>query len=836
MKKGGPSRVATATTAAPVKDENPNNIYVAVRVRPENAFEAQDKKFRPVVRVLDEHVLIFDPNNWTAPRGRGPNKFGLSNRCREQQYAFDRVVDQYATQEEIYETTTKSLIPFVTNGFNATVFAYGATGAGKTHTMIGNEVAGPGVMVLTMRDLFLEVEGNKADKNYKISMQYLEVYNETIRDLLVENSRALDLREDPEVGVFVAGLCERYPKTADEVFQLLEYGNANRRQSPTEANATSSRSHAVLQIIIRSKDRTADVRSSVRTGKLSLIDLAGSERAAVTKNRGERLVEGANINKSLLALGNCINALGEGYKKGNHVPYRNSKLTRLLKDSLGGNCRTVMIANVSPSSACYEDTHNTLKYANRAKNIQTKVSRNVMDVNVHISQYPQLIKELRNEIAELKLKLQMQNKAPGVPALLPSRTAPAQAAMNEQERKEMQGSMDLIHQNMQDTLVQKKKLSSLDDRAREAKREMKKKNRQVRRMEEALKQKGQDFEPGPPELQALRNQAAFYHHSWKECQANAHAVIKKLEKNDEFRRKLATEVPNKFKSPRTQKTIIAHARACALELDKYDLGENVMKERTQLTHEVDENEQLRGVVASLGEIAKAQFQILKEHGLISTQLQQDYSKATWQADQLSDTIADSPYSSPATTHRSFSGSLPGSPRNTTSSSTNFYPKTPDYRSALITGSPTTPPTNRSVLAPSTVKAPSRVLETPSLDLSQDLPTSVSTTTLKSILQPSRKFNENPQDLPASKPYKPLPYPTTSATRTSALSTKDSNREAPSSAQPTRILSTKPVPRPVTTATSERTDKENHLRTGASVSAHKKPTRAVTANDSKRSWR
>lgn len=114
-------------------------------------------------------------------------------------------------------------------------------------------------------------------------MQYLEVYNETIRDLLVENSKALDLREDPDQGIFVAGLCERFPKTADEVFQLLEYGNANRRQSPTEANATSSRSHAVLQILIRQKERTADIRSSVKTGKLSMIDLAGSERAAVTK-------------------------------------------------------------------------------------------------------------------------------------------------------------------------------------------------------------------------------------------------------------------------------------------------------------------------------------------------------------------------------------------------------------------------------------------------------------------------------------------------------------------------------------------------------------------------
>lgn len=178
------------------------------------------------------------------------------------------------------------------------------------------------------------------------------------------------------------------------MFQLLEYGNLHRSKSPTEANSQSSRSHAILQILIEQRDRTGDVRSEVKIGKLSLIDLAGSERACVSnvnsilffhsyisiilinlqKNRGDRLKEGANINKSLLALGNCINSLGENYHSGKFIPYRNSKLTRLLKDSLGGNCRTVMIATASYSSLSYEDTLNTLKYANRAKNIKTNVT------------------------------------------------------------------------------------------------------------------------------------------------------------------------------------------------------------------------------------------------------------------------------------------------------------------------------------------------------------------------------------------------------------------------------------------------------------------------------
>jgi kinesin family protein 18/19 len=274
--------------------------------------------------------------------------------------------------------------------------------------MIGGEHGGAGVMVLTMRDLFQRVEDLKSEKKIKISIAYLEIYNETIRDLFIPNSPALMLCEDPIKGPTVSGLTEKKPKTADEVFQLLEYGNENRRQSPTEANARSSRSHAILQITVQQKDRTGDVSAEIRSAKLSLIDLAGSERAAVSQNRGDRLKEGANINRSLLALGNCINSLGENYKKGVHVPYRNSKLTRLLKDSLGGNCKTVMIANISPYSNTFEDTLNTLKYANRAKNIKTKVTKNVVNVNYHISKYTQIISDLRKEVLELKEQLSNQ--------------------------------------------------------------------------------------------------------------------------------------------------------------------------------------------------------------------------------------------------------------------------------------------------------------------------------------------------------------------------------------------------------------------------------------------
>lgn len=200
-------------------------------------------------------------------------------------------------------------------------------------------------MVLTMRDLFQRVDDCRNEKSIKISISYLEVYNETIRDLLVDNSIDLMLLETGN-SVKIKGLSTRFPENADDVFEMLKEGNLRRSQSPTEANANSSRSHAVLQISVEICEKTANISQTVQYGKLSLIDLAGSERAAVTQNRGDRMREGANINKSLLALGNCINSLGENFKKGKHIPYRNSKLTRLLKDSLGGNCRVYKLSHL----------------------------------------------------------------------------------------------------------------------------------------------------------------------------------------------------------------------------------------------------------------------------------------------------------------------------------------------------------------------------------------------------------------------------------------------------------------------------------------------------------
>ncbi|KAG6199809.1 hypothetical protein E4U35_006512 [Claviceps purpurea] len=357
---------------------------------------------RSVIKVVDDRCLVFDPPEDSPVQRFSRSVVPTSKKVKDQVFAFDRVFDENTTQSDVYEGTTKSLLDSVLDGYNATVFAYGATGCGKTHTITGT-AQHPGIIFLTMQELFEKIDERSQDKTTELSLSYLEIYNETIRDLLVPGGSpsGLMLREDSNQAVTVFGLSSHHPRNVEEVMDMIIQGNEYRTVSPTEANATSSRSHAVLQINVAQKDRNADVNEPHTMATLSIIDLAGSERASVTKNRGVRLTEGANINKSLLALGSCINALCDKRQRA-HVPYRNSKLTRLLKFSLGGNCKTVMIVCVSPSSAHFDETQNTLRYANRAKNIQTKVTRNVFNVNRHVKDFLVKIDEQMALINELK--------------------------------------------------------------------------------------------------------------------------------------------------------------------------------------------------------------------------------------------------------------------------------------------------------------------------------------------------------------------------------------------------------------------------------------------------
>ena len=454
------------------------SFIVAVRIRPPSAAEAATPQHRSIIQPVAADTLVFDPpaelSDWTDPAAAAaaaasrrltahPNALPSASRHKDIHYGFDHVFPSTATQAQVYEATAGRLVERVLDGYNATVFAYGATGAGKTHTMIGT-AAQPGVMVQTMHDLFAGMRQRDAGSKYEVGVSYMEVYNEQIRDLLSPSPTAspLQLREERDGSMTIAGLSSHTPSSAAEVFRMLERGNLRRTQSATEANAQSSRSHAILQVTLRRREVEAGKTASrVRVAKLSLIDLAGSERAAVSKNRGQTLKEGANINRSLLALGNCINQLAARSKHSagaemaadthkhqprtprrahnsrgkenkqplaaaaaanihasataavvsSFVPYRDSKLTRLLKDSLGGNCLTVMIANVSPSALSSEDSHNTLKYANRAKDIEVRVAKNERSVGWHVSQYEERMKELSEENARLAARCERAERA-----------------------------------------------------------------------------------------------------------------------------------------------------------------------------------------------------------------------------------------------------------------------------------------------------------------------------------------------------------------------------------------------------------------------------------------
>ncbi|XP_006897942.1 PREDICTED: kinesin-like protein KIF18B [Elephantulus edwardii] len=384
-----------------------STVQVVVRVRPSTPRELESQR-RPVVQVVDERVLVFDPEEsdggfpglkWSGTHD-GPKKKG-----KDLKFVFDRVFGETATQQDVFQYTTHSILDGFLQGYNCSVFAYGATGAGKTHTMLGRE-GDPGIMYLTTMELYRRLEARQEEKQFEVLISYQEVYNEQIHDLL-EPKGPLAIREDPDKGVVVQGLSFHQPTSAKQLLEMLTRGNRNRTQHPTDANATSSRSHAIFQIFVKQQDRVPGLTQALQVAKMSLIDLAGSERASSTHAKGERLREGANINRSLLALINVLNALADAKGRKTHVPYRDSKLTRLLKDSLGGNCRTVMIAAISPSSLTYEDTYNTLKYADRAKEIKFSLKSNVVSLDCHINQYATICQQLQAEVTTLREKLQL---------------------------------------------------------------------------------------------------------------------------------------------------------------------------------------------------------------------------------------------------------------------------------------------------------------------------------------------------------------------------------------------------------------------------------------------
>nr|XP_029709616.1 kinesin-like protein KIF19 isoform X2 [Aedes albopictus] len=406
-------------------------LVVAVRIRPLN-----DGNESNCVQVASHRTLLFDEGNRNKPK----------------KYNYDYVFGEKSTQEEVYKTTTTSLVQDVLNGYNAAVFAYGATGSGKTHTMLGpnpkraaaasdqgdnTTVASAksqqdsGLMIKAVADIFKFIEAAENPDNFKISLSYLEIYNELIRDLLNPGG-PLELREDNKGNQLVTGLSEISTTSRQEVIQLLMKGNKARTVEPTAANQTSSRSHALLSITVLNQTPIG-----TKQGRLFLTDLAGSERARKTKNRGKRLQEGAHINRSLLALGNCINALAGGAR---YVNYRDSKLTRLLKEALSGRCKTVMIAHVAPEAKHRDETKNTLVYADRANHITTRLQNpTILEENreLPIAHYQGMVAELREEVSRLKNKMLSDRPRSGA-ALQRQQQSSDQGSSSEEQQKKME--------------------------------------------------------------------------------------------------------------------------------------------------------------------------------------------------------------------------------------------------------------------------------------------------------------------------------------------------------------------------------------------------------------
>ncbi|BFZ03932.1 hypothetical protein BsWGS_06970 [Bradybaena similaris] len=360
-------------------------VKVVVRCRPMNEKEIADGHQR-VVEMNVQRGLIEVRN----PKGGD---------SESKKFTFDSVYDWNSKQRDLYDETFYDLVDSVLKGFNGTIFAYGQTGTGKTHTMQGNKRSKDdwGVIPNSFEQIFQHISQSE-NQQYLVRASYLEIYQEEIRDLLSKDqSKRLELKERTDTGVYVKDLSSFVTKSVKEIEHVMNVGNSNRSVGATNMNEHSSRSHAIFIVTIECSQEGEDGENHIRVGKLNMVDLAGSERQSKTGATGDRLKEATKINLSLSTLGNVISALVDG--KSTHIPYRDSKLTRLLQDSLGGNAKTVMVANIGPASYNYDETLTTLRYANRAKNIKNKpvINEDPKDA---------LLREFQEEIMRLKAQLQ----------------------------------------------------------------------------------------------------------------------------------------------------------------------------------------------------------------------------------------------------------------------------------------------------------------------------------------------------------------------------------------------------------------------------------------------
>ncbi|GLA27513.1 kinesin heavy chain [Aspergillus niger] len=332
-----------------------NTIKVVARFRPQNKVELSSGG-EPIVEFENEQSCYVN-----ARDGSGA-------------FTFDRVFPMDSKQTDIFDFSIRPTVDDILNGYNGTVFAYGQTGAGKSYTMMGSDIdddIGKGIIPRIVEQIFASILTSPSNIEYTVRVSYMEIYMERIRDLLVPHNDNLPVHEEKSRGVYVKGLLEVYVSSVQEVYEVMRRGGTARAVAATNMNQESSRSHSIFVITVTQKNLET---GSAKSGQLFLVDLAGSEKVGKTGASGQTLEEAKKINKSLSALGMVINALTDG--KSTHIPYRDSKLTRILQESLGGNSRTTLIINCSPSSYNDAETISTLRFGVRAKAIKNKAKVN----------------------------------------------------------------------------------------------------------------------------------------------------------------------------------------------------------------------------------------------------------------------------------------------------------------------------------------------------------------------------------------------------------------------------------------------------------------------------
>ena len=389
------------------KTPSDDHLKVCIRIRPPLLREIEPNlPFRSIAVVSQNSqislVEYLGCSYSEADRQRewieNPNYF------QYHRFTFDRIFDIDSTQDEVYAISALPAVESVLSGYNSTIFAYGQTGTGKTFTMEGFtfDYLDPnrGIIPRTIEDIFKYIENNtNSNTTFIIRATYLQIYNEQISDLLKPEKKNLSIRESKQKGLYVESLSEWAVRSPNDIYALLERGSQSRAKANTHMNDVSSRSHAVFSIQVEQMENGQSGKS-IKVGKLNLVDLAGSERIKVSGATGQQLEESKKINKSLSALGNVIYALTDS-KGRTHIPYRDSKLTRLLENSLGGNCRTTMIGMISPAECSFSESLSTLNFAKRAKSIKNRAIVNEdIDHNALIRQYENELKKLRKELEE----------------------------------------------------------------------------------------------------------------------------------------------------------------------------------------------------------------------------------------------------------------------------------------------------------------------------------------------------------------------------------------------------------------------------------------------------